>query len=142
MDLWICHFPTELTLPQLNMEIIQLLLYFFVILTQSRSLNISSIKNRISNLYSTADYVLEATKTIEILRPLPVWPPDSELNGRQSILIGYLTSGDTSTRLTQRLKTFFEPQIGYYNDGAITVGVEEINNSTEILPNHMVSETA
>lgn len=85
------------------------------------------------------DHMEIASQVIDVLKPRPVWPPDEELNGRQSILIGYLTSGDVVSRLPDRGRPFYEPQTAFFNDGALSVAIEEINNSTEILPNHMVS---
>ena len=81
----------------------------------------------------------EAKEMIEIFTPRPVWPPDSELNGRESILVGYLTSGDAHRRITMTGQPFFESQTAFYSDGALSLAIEEINNNTELLPDHMVS---
>ena len=93
------------------------------------------------NLYSPtySDPMKEAKEMIEIFTPRPVWPPDSELNGRESILVGYLTSGDAHRRITMTGQPFFESQTAFYSDGALSLAIEEINNSTELLPDHMVS---
>lgn len=95
----------------------------------------------VTNLFfltPAADYVKNSQEIIEILTPRPVWPPDSELNGRESILVGYITSGDTTRRIINHGSSLLESQLAYYNDGALSLAIEEINNSTTILPNHMV----
>ncbi|KAF6020196.1 hypothetical protein EB796_021491 [Bugula neritina] len=74
------------------------------------------------------------------------WPADTEINNdKENIVIGYITSGDVTNRHLSREGIFSEPQSSFFNDGALTVALEEINNHTEILPNHnlqvLVAET-
>lgn len=67
---------------------------------------------------------------------LKKWPSDDQVNNKEVILIGFITSGNTTNRHKEKL--FIEPQSSYFNNGALTVAIEEINNSTEVLPNHNV----
>jgi len=70
------------------------------------------------------------------------WPADTEINNdKENIVIGYITSGDVTNRHLSREGIFSEPQSSFFNDGALTVALEEINNHTEILPNHNVRDT-
>ena len=75
----------------------------------------------------------EVAQTIKkYTSPLVKWPPDSELLGYKKILIGYITSGNESE--INEIK----PQSSFLNDGAFSLALLEINNSTEILPDHKV----
>ena len=68
----------------------------------------------------------------------PKWPPDDELDmNKKTILLGYLTSGNVTNRETGYL--FLEPQASYFNDGALSVAIKEINKNSSILPSYNVS---
>ncbi|XP_067931824.1 speract receptor-like isoform X2 [Watersipora subatra] len=80
----------------------------------------------------------------ELLELKPTWPSDSQLDpNKEKILIGFITDGDYRHR--KDINLLYESQSSNYNDGALSLAIEEINNSSEILPNHnlqvVVAET-
>ena len=93
----------------------------------------------VCNLYLDPDPAATAQEIQNILKLKPKWPLDSQLNSsKETILLGYLTSGNVSNRHATGL--FLEPQSAYFNDGSLSVAIEEINNDPNILPNHNVSK--
>ena len=76
----------------------------------------------------------------ELLELKPTWPSDSQLDpNKEKILIGFITDGDYRHR--KDINLLYESQSSNYNDGALSLAIEEINNSSEILPNHNVSSS-
>lgn len=68
-----------------------------------------------------------------------MWPAESAFNdSKESIVIGFISSGGNITG-DARANIFNDPQSAYFSDGALSAAIAEINNRTDILPNHRVS---